>query len=81
MAGASWIPSLPPVVGYGVLPFAVALTLLVAMYVWLKRTFTATRNEALQAVFAFLTTGLIDLTVVGIWFRGPGMSLQWPWSG
>jgi len=79
--GATWMPSLPPVVSHGVLPFAVALTLLVAMYVWLKRTFTATRNEGLQAVFAFLATGLIVLTVVGIWFRGPGMSLQWPWSG
>jgi quinol-cytochrome oxidoreductase complex cytochrome b subunit len=78
---AAWIPAVPPAISHGLIPLAVALAALTVLYFGLKRTYSATKNEAIQAVFAVLATGLLVLTAVGIWFRGPGMALQWPWSG
>ena len=78
---ADWIPAIPPVISHGLIPLAVALVALTILYFGMKRTYSATKNEAIQAVFAVLATGLLVLTAVGIWFRGPGMALQWPWSG
>ena len=34
----------------------------------------------LHPLFAFLATGFAVLTVTGIWFRGAGMRLVWPWN-
>ena len=36
--------------------------------------------KKLQAAFAFLATTLVILTAVGVWFRGEGMALTWPWN-
>jgi hypothetical protein len=46
----------------------------------LRSRLGATRLEATQAVFAFLVTGFAVLTLTGIWFRGAGMRLVWPWN-
>ncbi len=45
-----------------------------------RSRFGATRLEAAQALFVLLAVGFAVLTVVGIWFRGPGMRLVWPWN-
>jgi hypothetical protein len=46
----------------------------------LRSRFGATRLEAVQAVFTCLAAGFFVLTATGIWFRGAGMRLVWPWS-
>ncbi|HQR67486.1 MAG TPA: cytochrome b N-terminal domain-containing protein [Thermoanaerobaculia bacterium] len=48
-------------------------------YRFVRKRFAAGRLEATQAVFVLLVTGFALLTVAGIWFRGPGMRLTWPW--
>ena len=75
-----WLPGTPPVIGSGLLPFAALLAGLSAFYLSIKRYFAATRNEALQALFVLLIVSFIVLTTTGAWFRGPGMSLVWPWQ-
>jgi uncharacterized integral membrane protein len=45
-----------------------------------RSRFGATRLEAAQALFVLLAVGFAVLTVTGIWFRGPGMKLVWPWN-
>ena len=72
------IPGLPPVVGNGILPAALALAGIIVYYWWIKKKYTATNNESIQSVFVLLTVAFIILTITGIWFRGEGMALMWP---
>jgi len=76
----NWLPELAPLVRGGLMPTSALLTA-VAGYGWLlHRKFHATRQENIQALFVLLTVGLLVLTVVNIWFRGPAMALVWPWQ-
>jgi hypothetical protein len=64
----------------GLLPVAALLATCVAGFRFLRTRFGATRLEATQALFVFVATGFVVLTVTGIWFRGAGMKLVWPWN-
>jgi quinol-cytochrome oxidoreductase complex cytochrome b subunit len=64
----------------GLLPVAALLAACVAGFRLLRTRLGATRLEAIQALFAFLATAFAVLTLTGIWFRGPGMRLVWPWN-
>jgi quinol-cytochrome oxidoreductase complex cytochrome b subunit len=77
---STWVPGIPPVVSNGLLPTGVALVVILGFYGLIKKRFGATKNEAIQAVFVFLLLAFILLTVTGIWFRGTGMALMWPWQ-
>ena len=46
----------------------------------MKKKLSATNNEAVQTMFVLLATAFAVLTAVGIWFRGSGMALVWPWN-
>ena len=39
-----------------------------------------TWNETVQTAAVLAGVAFSVLTIVGIWFRGPGMSLVWPWA-
>ena len=45
-----------------------------------KLIFKANLEERILFLFLFLFTALVVLTIVGIFFRGPGMALVWPWA-
>ncbi len=64
----------------GLLPVAALLAAGVAAFRLLRSRMGATRLEAAQALFVFLATAFAVLTATGIWFRGPGMRLTWPWN-
>ena len=64
----------------GLLPVAALLAACVVGFRLLRSRLGATRLEATQALFAFLATGFALLTLTGIWFRGAGMRLVWPWN-
>jgi len=61
----------------GLLPFVIVLVVCIGFYWLIKRAFSATNNEAIQALFTLLITAFVVLTVIGIWFRGTGMQLMW----
>jgi hypothetical protein len=63
----------------GLLPVAALLAVCGVAFRLLRSRFGATRLEAAQALFVFLAAGFAVLTATGIWFRGPGMRLVWPW--
>ena len=63
----------------GLLPLAALVALCIGGFRLLRTRFGATRLEATQALFTFLVTAFAVLTVTGIWFRGAGMQLVWPW--
>ena len=54
--------------------------LLAVLLRWLRRSAGATKNEVVQAAFSALVTAFLVLTATGIWFRGTGMALVWPWN-
>ncbi|MCP4400144.1 MAG: cytochrome bc complex cytochrome b subunit [bacterium] len=76
----TWMPGVPVVLSNGVLPVGMILAATIGFYIFMKRRYSASNNEAIQAVFILLLVSFIIFTVTGIWFRGPGMALVWPWS-
>jgi quinol-cytochrome oxidoreductase complex cytochrome b subunit len=64
----------------GLLPAAGLVAVCVAGFRLLRSRLGATRLEAAQAMFVFLATSFAVLTATGIWFRGAGMKLVWPWN-
>ena len=63
----------------GVVPVVVIAVVVAAFVIVLRRTLGAPREETVQAVVLLLLTALAVLTVTGVWFRGEGMALVWPW--
>ena len=75
----AWLPSLPTTISNGLIPLALTLAGLAAIYAGLKWVFKANRSEATLGLFTFLFVSLITLTIIGIFFRGPNMALVLPW--
>ncbi len=67
------------ILGNGMVPALFLVGAFGGFYWTVKRKFSASNNEAIQAVFALAVSSLVVLTVVGVWFRGEGMALTWPW--
>jgi quinol-cytochrome oxidoreductase complex cytochrome b subunit len=74
------LPGLPPVIVNGLLPVVVLAAIFLFLVQLLKRRFDASVNEIVQTSFVALTTVFLVLTATGIWFRGQGMALVWPWG-
>lgn len=77
---AALMPGIPPIVSSGLLPAAIILAVLGGFYAFMKRQYTATKNETVQAVFVLLLFAFVILTITTVWFRGEGMALTWPWN-
>jgi quinol-cytochrome oxidoreductase complex cytochrome b subunit len=77
---AAWIPGLPSVVSNGILPAVFVMAGIIVFYWLVKKKYTATNNESIQSVFVLMVVAFIILTITGIWFRGKGMALLWPWE-
>ena len=75
-----WWPGTVPVVSHGVVPTGLIGFGLALFYQVLRRRYAATQNEALQGLFVLLVVSFVVLTATGIWFRGEGMTLVWPWQ-
>jgi EamA domain-containing membrane protein RarD len=71
---------MPPVISNGLVPAAILLALLIGFYQYLRKRSSASNNEAIQTVFVLLLVAFAILTVTGVWFRGSGMALTWPWN-
>jgi quinol-cytochrome oxidoreductase complex cytochrome b subunit len=67
-----------PVVKNGLVPIGLLSAAIFGFYRTMKQYFTSDKNEAIQTVFILLATALVVMTVIGVWFRGPGMKLIWP---
>lgn len=77
---SAWLPDWPSLITTGLFPLAVVAGGLILIDEWIKSAFKASLEERVLALFIFLLTAFLILTAVGIFFRGPGMSLYWPWE-
>ena len=76
---AAWMPGLPPGISNGLIPLAIVLAGFYGFCLFLKGRYSANKNEVVQMTFVLFMTSFIILTLTGIWFRGSGMGLSWPW--
>lgn len=76
----TWFPSLPPIITEGIFPVVLYGILFYAYIVFLRKRYHPDTNELVQAVFAFFLMTYTVLSITGIFFRGPGMMLMWPWQ-
>jgi len=76
----AWLPTWDMLISNGLIPLALVLLPLILLDEWMHRTFHADTEERVLFIATFLFTAFIVLTVIGIFFRGPGMSLYWPWN-
>ncbi|MBC2717630.1 MAG: cytochrome bc complex cytochrome b subunit [Desulfobacteraceae bacterium] len=74
------LPGLPTVLANGLIPVVLTMIFLIGFYQSMKRKYAASAEEGIQAVFIFLLVSFVVLTITGIWFRGLGMALAWPWD-
>ncbi len=77
---AEWLPSWPGFLSNGIVPLAIVLLALVLIDEIAHKVFHSSREERILFLFVFLFTALIVLTLIGIFFRGAGMALTWPWE-
>ncbi len=70
---------LPSLIGRGLVPLAALAAAVLGLRAVLQKRFGAVAAEVVQAVFVFFLAALVVLTVTGVWCRGPGMALTWPW--
>lgn len=71
---------IPQVVSQGVIPFLVLTITLGGFVVYLRKGRKADAIEITVAMFTVFIVSYIVLTIIGIWFRGAGMNLMWPWN-
>lgn len=76
----SWMPGVPAVISNGLLPAGLFLAALAGIYAFARKRHASANNEAVQTLFVLLAVALVVLTVTGVWFRGEGMTLVWPWN-
>lgn len=64
----------------GALPLAALIGATVGFAAFVRKRFDTSTNETAQAVVVLLAVSFAVLTLIGVWFRGEGMALTWPWN-
>jgi len=77
---ATLMPAVSPAISNGLIPLGIFFALFYGLCLLVKRRYTANKNEVVQMIFVFFVTAFMILTITGIWFRGTGMALCWPWT-
>ncbi len=76
----AWLPTWPALVSNGLIPLSILLLPLILLDEWMVKTFNGDTEERVVFLVTFIFVAFLVLTVIGIFFRGPGMSLYWPWA-
>ena len=76
----AWLPNWPSLISNGLIPLAVISLPLILMDDWVRKSFHADTEERVLFIASFLFTAFVVLTIIGIFFRGPGMALYLPWN-
>lgn len=74
------LPSINSFVTNGIVPLIILLSIIWVYHKFVSKRFTLTRIEKAQTMFVFITTAFIILTLIGIFFRGVNMQLDFPWN-
>jgi hypothetical protein len=75
-----WLPGAAPIISNGVIPFVLLVAGVLIFRALLRKIFAPSKSETAQALFVLLFVSFVVLTATGVWFRGAGMTLVWPWQ-
>jgi hypothetical protein len=73
------IPMVPSLITTGLIPFVLVIGTIWLFMKYLKQKFLLNRSEYIQTLLIILVISYTVLSVTGIFFRGAGMKLMWPW--
>jgi quinol-cytochrome oxidoreductase complex cytochrome b subunit len=74
------LPFIPSIITKGFIPFVILIGTLYYFLRFMQRKYALNRSEYLQTFMIILIISYSVLTLTGIFFRGEGMNLMWPWQ-
>lgn len=74
------LPNVPLIISSGLIPFTVALILFLFMLYVVRKKTTPSKSELILFAMTFIMAAYFIFSITGIFFRGPGMQLMWPWN-
>jgi len=75
-----WMTGVPILISNGLIPFILLLFTITGYIILTKKRYKASRIEWVIALFTVTVVSYSVLTIIGIWFRGPGMNFMLPWE-
>jgi quinol-cytochrome oxidoreductase complex cytochrome b subunit len=75
-----WLPTWNTLISNGLIPLAVVLLPIIFLDDWIRKSFGGDVEERVLFLATFLFTAFLVLMIIGIYFRGPGMTLYFPWN-
>ncbi|MFN8257056.1 MAG: cytochrome b N-terminal domain-containing protein [Bacteroidales bacterium] len=73
------LPSVPSLISTGLVPFIIVAGSIYLFLKYLKKKFSLRRSEIIQTIIIVFIVSYSVLSIIGIFFRGEGMKLMWPW--
>jgi quinol-cytochrome oxidoreductase complex cytochrome b subunit len=74
------LPSVHSLILTGLVPFVIVKGTISIFIVNTKKRYSLSRSEFIQTIVILLVVSYAVLTIIGIFFRGEGMKLMWPWQ-
>ncbi len=74
------LPAMPSLITTGLVPFLIMAATIWLFLKFIRRRLSLNRSEMIQSVIVLMITSYAILTLTGIFFRGVGMNLMWPWQ-
>jgi quinol-cytochrome oxidoreductase complex cytochrome b subunit len=74
------LPAVPAIITTGLVPFLIVSSTIYLFMDYLKKKFSLNRSEYIQSIIILLVISYTVLSLTGIFFRGAGMKLVWPWG-
>jgi len=74
------LPGAPPLLTTGLMPFLIMTSTMWLFLKSLRMRLSLNRSELIQSLVVLMVASYAVLTVTGIFFRGEGMNLVWPWN-
>lgn len=72
------LPAWPTLITTGLIPLLATLAMFALIYFYFRAAGKLNHSESLVGLFAFIMTSFVELTFIGIFFRGANMALVWP---
>ncbi|MBK7711459.1 MAG: cytochrome b N-terminal domain-containing protein [Bacteroidales bacterium] len=69
----------PSIITTGLVPFIIITGTIFLYMKFLKKKFSLNRSEYIQSIMIIMVLSYTVLSLTGIFFRGEGMKLIWPW--
>ncbi len=74
------LPGIPLIISSGLIPFTAVFVLFALLLYVVRKKMAPGNNEMILFIMSFLMAAYFIFSLTGIFFRGTGMQLMWPWN-